>query len=283
MHSLLEQEGFEGGDELIIKRLISRAGKNRTTINGSLAKLSQLEELALPLLTIYGQHEHQDLQRADKHLDMLDRYAGLQDVARQYRALYRDVQELEDNLQQLETAEKDRQQRLDLLSYQSREIERAQLRIGEDEELSAERLRLQHAEKVTAATEGGHELLYAMEGAVCEKLGGLADQLEALAPIDPTLGALGETVRNALYSLEDVANQLRDYSGQGAFEEGRQDHVEQRLALFAGLKRKYGSDIAGILAHKEKVDQEIEVLNDIDATRGVLEKKLSAARERLFV
>ncbi|BCA80284.1 DNA repair protein RecN [Desulfuromonas sp. AOP6] len=277
----LEAEGFEAGDELIIKRLVSRSGKNRIYINGSLAKLAQLEEVASELVTIYGQHEHQNLQRSDTHLDLLDRYANLQEDVARYRDLYRATQELEHNRKKLEEAEKERQQRLDLLTFQSREIDRAQLQPGEEESLASERLRLQHAEKVVAATEGGHELLYDMEGSVCEKLGLLADQLEGLREVDPRLGTLGEAVRNAFYGLEDVALQLREHAGQGGYEEGRQDQVEQRLALLAGLKRKYGTNIDEILAFKEKVDHEVEILKDIDATREVLDKKLTASRARL--
>jgi len=274
----LEAEGFEAGEELIVKRLVSRSGKNRIYINGSLAKLSQLEEVASELLTIYGQHEHQNLQRADTHLDLLDRYANLQEEVARYREIYRETQELESNRTKLEEAEKERQQRLDLLTYQHGEIDRAQLRSGEEESLAAERLRLQHAEKVVAATEGGHELLYGMEGAVCEKLGALADRLEGLREVDPGLGTLGEAVRNAFYALEDVALQLRDHAGQGGYEEGRQDQVEQRLALLAGLKRKYNANIDEILAYKEKIEHEIEILKDIDVTREVLDKKLTESR-----
>ena len=277
----LEAEGFEAGEELIVKRLVSRSGKNRIYINGSLAKLSQLEEVASELLTIYGQHEHQNLQRADTHLDLLDRYANLQEEVARYREIYRETQELESNRTKLEEAEKERQQRLDLLTYQHGEIDRAQLRSGEEESLAAERLRLQHAEKVVAATEGGHELLYGMEGAVCEKLGALADRLEGLREVDPGLGTLGEAVRNAFYALEDVALQLRDHAGQGGYEEGRQDQVEQRLALLAGLKRKYNANIDEILAYKEKIEHEIEILKDIDVTREVLDKKLTESRTRL--
>jgi len=277
----LEAEGFESGDELIVKRLVNRSGKNRIYINGSLARLSQLEAVASELLTIYGQHEHQNLQKADTHLELLDRYANLQEDVASYRDIYRETRELESNRKKLEEAEKERQERLDLLAYQSREIDRAQLQPGEEESLATERLRLQHAEKVVAATEGGHELLYGMEESVCEKLGTLADRLEGLREVDAGLGTLGDAVRNAFYALEDVALQLRDHAGQGGYEEGRQDQVEQRLALLAGLKRKYGANIDEILAFKEKIDQEVEILRDVDATREVLDKKLAENRERL--
>lgn len=277
----LADAGFEEGDEMVIKRVVSRSGKNRIYLNGSLATLAQLQGWAGRLMNIYGQHEHQSLQRADTHLSLLDRFAGLEEILETYRRHYLEARQLTERLRELEEAERERQQRLDLLTYQSREIAEARLTIGEDEELAAERLRLQNAERLAAAARGGYDILYGEEGAVTERLESVAVDLEVVAAVEPLLGRLGETIRTSLYALEDVAMQLRDYAGTIAFEPGRQDEVEERLALFARLKRKYASTLEEILEYQRAVDREVEDLSDLETARAGVRKNLDAVRGKL--
>jgi DNA repair protein RecN (Recombination protein N) len=274
--------GFEGGDELLIKRVIARSGKNRIYLNGSLARLTQLQPLTARLVTIYGQHEHQSLQRTDTHLSLLDDFAGLGPELAAYQLLHREVQDLEGRIAQLSAAERDRQQRLDLLSYQGREIAAANLRPGEEEELTAERLLLQNAGRLSIATEEGYDVLYGAEEAVCGRLDRVASSLESLSTVAPLLGTLAETVRNALFSLEDVATQLRDYAARLFFDPERQGAVEGRLALLATLKRKYAPTVEEILALQERIDRELEDLSDMEATRAAADKRLAELRGRLL-
>jgi len=277
----LVEAGFDDGEELLVRRIVSRSGRNRIYLNGSVATLGQLQQVASRLIVIYGQHEHQSLQRAGTHLELLDRFASLQETLRIYRGHYREVVDLTGRLEHLEQAERERRQRLDLLRFQSREIAEADPRPGEDEELAAERLLLQNAERLAAATRGGYQSLYAAEGAVTERLDAAAGELESLAEVDPDLGRLAETIRGSLYAIEDVAGQLRDYADRLAFEPGRQQEVEERLALLIRLKRKYAPDIEAILSLREEVDREVEELDDLDASREGLGKALAAARENL--
>ena len=277
----LAEQGFEDGGELLVKRVVARSGKNRVYLNGSLAKLGQLQPLTAQLLAIYGQHEHQNLQKPEQHLAMLDDFAALASDLEAYQLFFREQQGLESRLQQLNAAERQRQQRLDLLSFQSRELAAAALRPGEDEELLAERLLLQHAERLAQATSGGYELLYGGEGAVVERLDAVASQLEALVTVDPRLGNWAEGVRSALFTLEDVAAGLRDYQGE-AFEPGRQAEVEERLALLTSLKRKYAPTIGEILALQAEIEAELHALANVEATREELQQQLSASRQRLL-
>ena len=281
VRSELAEAGFEGEGDLLVKRVVSRSGKNRVYLNGSLAKLGQLQPFTAQLLTIYGQHEHQSLQRTETHLALLDRFAGLEEDLEAYRFFFQEVRELGERLQRLDEAERERQQRLDLLSFQSREIAAARLVAGEDEKLAAERLLLQNAERLSAATGGGYDVLYGDEDAVCGRLAAVAGSLEALSDIDPALGPLAETLRSSQYAIEDAAAQLRAAAERTAFEAGRQEEVEGRLALLTTLKRKYAPTIEGILSRQEAIDRELSELSDVAATREALQKKLSGARERL--
>ncbi len=277
----LQEAGFEGDGELLVKRVISRSGKNRVYVNGSLATLAQLQSFSNRLVTIYGQNEHQTLQRGETHLGLLDEFGSLRSLVADYIACYGAHRRLQERLEQLAAAERDRQQRLDLLEFQRGEIAAADPRPGEDEELAAERLLLQHAERLVTATAGGFETLYSGESAVCGELDRVAAGLEGLAAIDPHLGGLAEALRNAQYGIEDCAAQLRDYGRRVEFEPQRQDEVENRLAQLGQLKRKYGSTLAAVLEHRERVEQELAELGDVATTRQDLDRQLQAAAAAL--
>jgi DNA repair protein RecN (Recombination protein N) len=269
--------GLEDGEELLVRRLVARNGKNRIQVNGSLATIGQLQPLAQGLVTIYGQHEHQTLQRPDTHLELLDRFAGLAEKVAEYRRQFERVGALRRKMAELESSERDRQQRLDFLQYQLKELSEAGLRPGEDEELAAERLLLQHAERLAVIASGGYESLYGGQGAVCERLEKLATDLEGAVGIDLLLGSLAETARGALYSLEDLAMQLRDYGRRIALEPDRQQQVEERLALLSLLKRKYAPTLQGVLQYQGGLQEEIAQLADLETVRAEVQAELGSS------
>ncbi len=273
--------GFEDEDELLIKRVVNRNGRNKIFINGNLAKLAQLQPLTSLLMNIYGQHEHQGLQRADSHLAFLDSFAGLQLQLAAYRRCYDEIQQLAQELHIMQTAEAGRLQRLDLLSFQLRELEEADLQVGQDDELLAERSLLQHGERLSRSAFTGYETLYGAEQAVCTHLDAVASELENSAVIDGQLLPLAESVRSSLYLLEDVAEQLRSYAGKVSFDGARLDQVEKRLAQLTDLKRKYAGTIEGLLAYRDEIAGESEALAHADATREELAKRLEQGRLQL--
>ncbi len=289
--------GLQDGDDLVVRRLVSRSGKNRVFINGSVVTLSQLRELTVGLVNIYGQHEHQNLQQVDSHLEMLDSFGGLQKDVEQYQVVFADYQQLKTDLKQLDLAERERCQRLDMLAFQKQELDTARLQRGEDEELEQERSLLLNAEKLAAATRGGYDALYDGPHAVCGQLGEVIDKLVDLRDVDASFNPLVETLQSSLYALEDVASVLRDYSDKLEFEPSRQETVEQRLALLTSLKRKYAPTLDELIAYKEQINKEFDLLNCSAERREELEKlvsckfadlqevgkKLSAARQKAAV
>ncbi len=293
LQGVVAEAGFPATDDLVLRRIVSRSGRSRAYVNGSLATLAQLQPLTEQLVAVCGQHEHQALMEREAHLPFVDRFGGHVVLLDDYRQAFAAWRETGERLDQLMTAERERAQRLDLLRYQWNEIDAVQLCPGEDEELAAERLLLQNAERLAAAANNGYESLYAADGAICARLGRLAAELEGLANIDPTLGGLAETLHQALYSLEDVANQLRSHLGHIRFEPGRQDEVETRLALLTNLKRKYGATLAEVLTYRQSVAEELSLLEHVEETRAELEadrvrqhqallesgRRLSAARQ----
>lgn len=275
---LLAQGLDAAADELLVRRIVARSGKNRVFINGSAVPLAQLRGLTSQLVNIYGQHEHQNLQRTESHLEWLDNFAGLQEQLASYRQDFEHCRQLQQQLSSLELAERERQQRLDMLTFQQLELSAAKLVAGEDIELERERSLLLHAEKLATATAGGYETLYAGQQAVCGQLGELADQLQALQLIDPQLEELAETLRSSLYNLEDVANELRSYADKLDFEPHRQQQVEERLALLATLKRKYAPTVDELLTYQSRIETELTELSDVAGRRGELQQKLEIAQ-----
>ncbi len=277
----LVEIGLEAEDELMVRRIIARSGKNRIFVNGSPVQLAQLRELTPLLVNIYGQHEHQGLQRVETHLPLLDSYADCRAELAKYKAAYESRHALADQLHRLELAERERRQRLDMLGFQRQEIAAAELQAGEEEELDQERLLLQHAGRLSEASNGGYQALYAKHGAVCEQLSTLTDTLTQLQQIDPQLGELGETLRAAHYTVEDVALQLRDYAQKISFEPQRQQQVEDRLAQLKTLKRKYAPSVAGLLEYLQQLEVELNELRDIDGRRKELRQQLTVAEVAL--
>jgi DNA repair protein RecN (Recombination protein N) len=277
----LAEEGFDVADELLIRRIVSRSGKNRVYLNGSLATLNQLQTMTAGLMVIYGQHEQQQLQRVAAHLELLDRFAMTDQELAVYRIAYEELSALQERLEQLELAERDRAQRLDLLAFQATELAQANLQVGEDDELEVERKRLLHAEKLASACSVGIAELYEGEAAVCDRLSSLASEQESLQEVDPLFSELAEAVRQAQFNLEDVASRLRDYVGHIVFDPQRQSEVEERLALLTSLKRKYAPTTEELLSYATQVETELEELSDVEASRDALLKKVATAKEVL--
>lgn len=271
--------GFSVDRELVLRRIVQSGGRSRAYVNGNLVTLAQLQPLSERLVTVCGQHEHQSLLQRNVHLTVLDRFGRLEGPLRRYRESYDAMQNIAQRLTLLEETERDRQQRLDFLRHQVDEVSAAQLLPGEEEDLLAERLLLQNAERLEAVTRGGYQALYEGDGAVCEVLGGLASELESVAEIDRELAALAETVQRSLFDLEDVSAQLRSYLGRIAFEPDRLEAIEERLATLTRMKRKYAPTVAEILALLQSFEQEIVELENAQETRDGLAEELVACTE----
>jgi len=280
VRQLFAESGFLVDDELVLRRIVQSGGRSRAYVNGSLATLAQLQPLAEQLVTVCGQHEHYSLLQRNVHLVILDRYGALDKQVGAYRESYRAMQTVAQQLDRLQDAERDRQQQLDFLRHQSDEIGMAQLSPDEEGTLLAERLLLQNAERLTGITRGGYEALYDSNGAVCEILSGLKDNLQSVAEIDKELAALGDTVQRCLFDLEDVSAQLRSYLGRITFEPDRLEAIEDRLTVLTRLKRKYAPSLSEILNLKDDFDQKITRLQNAGETREGLADELTSLSDK---
>ena len=274
------EAGFPVDEELVLRRIVQSGGRSRAYINGNLATLAQLQPLTEQLVAVCGQHEHQHLLQRNVHLAILDRFGSLDGHVKTYRESFQKMQAATRQLEKLENAERDREQRLDFLQHQSAEIVAAELSVEEEQALLAERLLLQNAERLVAVARGGYDALYDSDGSVCEVLGSLSADLQAIAEVDKKLATLSETVQRNLFELEDVAVQMRSYLTSASFEPDRIDAIEERLGLLNRLKRKYAPTIGEILELKEAYDREIVQLENAGETRVSLLEELAALKKQ---
>ncbi len=243
----------EGAEEVVLARRIGADGRTRALVNGRSATLTDLRELAEPLLTFYGQHEHRRLTLASAQLEILDGFCGEAQLARRatVAAAYGVLRESARELAELRELAGARARELDLIDFELAEIEAADPNEQETLELRAERERLRHVAALRGASLGAAESVAADEAGLAAVLSAAGRELAALDGIDAALDALTERWQTLAIEADDVAGELRRYAEQLDSEPGRLELVEERLSVLERLERKHGGSIAAVLAHAE--------------------------------
>ena len=258
---------FDG--ELLIQRTISRGGRNRVNINGSMATLQILSKLGLSLISISGQHEHQLLLRPENHLYLLDEFGGLNEEREALAESYRSHQSLKEDLKGLEKEIGEEEQKQELSAFQADEIRRAEVKNGEDGLLVEEKNRLRHAEMLKQIVTESYQTLYENEDAVISSLSQCIKKIEKGIEADRRLSAIRDAIASAHLELEEAALDLRNLQKSMTMDPGRLEHIEERLQLINRLKRKYGPTIEEILRFQEDLSQRSDHL---ELKRKTLEK-----------
>jgi DNA repair protein RecN (Recombination protein N) len=273
--------GVEERDSLLVRRVISRSGRGKAFINGNLATLGMLSEIGEELLSIYGQHEHQSLQRVDTHSDILDEFGELMELREEFQNLFQRFTSLSQELERIRGEKERREKERELRAFQSKEIERAGIRIGEEEALKEEKRVLAHAKKLTDFANASEEVLYSTEGSAIERIQSVLHQGKEMATIDPSLSPIFKNLDGALIQLEEVALALRDYSKRIEVNPGRLEEIENRLEEIDRLKRKYGSTEADILRFKEEVDETLSTFTSDEERLSRLEGEIGPLLEEM--
>lgn len=274
----LAEAGFEDGEELIVKRCLTRSGRNRVFINGSLATLAQLGELGRRLVTIHGQHESQALLRPEQHLQLLDSYAACDTIRQEYAAAFGDWQKLAGQLSHFDEQERGAARRLELLRYQLDELAAANLRPGEEEQLLEQRQLLAHAERLAQASGGVFEGLYGSDGALLGELRRMVTLIREVAGIDQKLAVVAETLDVAYLQLEDAALQLRDYAARIEADPQALLQADDRLDQLGRLKKKYAPSVEELISLQASLADELAELEGRCRSREELEQALADAR-----
>jgi DNA repair protein RecN (Recombination protein N) len=281
-------QGTGEEDSLLIRRVISRSGRGKVFINGSLSTLGVLSEVGEELLSIYGQHEHQSLQRGETHLDILDEFGELLGLREEFQKQYLEFVSLSEEVEKIRVERERKAKERELMVFQSREIETSGIQIGEEESLKEDRAILTHAKKLMDFSHAAEETLYSEEGSAIERVQNVLNQCREAAAIDPFLSQPLKALESILIQLEEAALTLRNYSRRVEINPLRLDEIENRLEEIDRLKRKYGPTIEAVLSLKRKMEEALksftsdeERLSQLEGLLGPLRQTLDGLGERL--
>ena len=278
----LEENGFPAGEEeLLLQRELQGDGRNVCRIDGKLVTVAQLRELGRQLLNIHGQHDGQQLLDPASHLGYLDQFGGCQPLLESYQEAYRKWHDIRREMDKLQMDEAERSRRVDTLNYQIQELERAQLKAGEDEELSARRTLLRSAGKLMEAVQSAEFALSGDEDrdGACSLIAQAEGEVQGVSSISPELGELSEKLTALRCAADDAADTLRDLSRSFDFSPGELDQVEERLDLLYRLRKKYGPTVEDMLAYLDRCRKELDQIQYADDTLARLEKDLKKAQK----
>lgn len=269
---------FGEGNELLVKRVFSRAGKNKVFLNGGPATLAMLSALGPRLIDIAGQHEHQSLLVPESHRSIVDAAGESRETLARMEEAFTRYQQLKREADELASKEVDRARREDYLRFQVDELRRAELRDGEEETLALERQRLTHAEALDDSVTRGEEVLYSGDAAVASQLKAVHAQLGTAVRIDATLGPLLAMLESARVEIEEVARSLRDYR-RAESDPARLEEVEDRLAMLDRLRKKHGAkDATGLLALQAGLEADLAELSSLDEALAARRASEEAAK-----
>ena len=278
----LDENGFPTGEEeLLLQRELQGDGRNVCRIDGKLVTVAQLRELGRQLLNIHGQHDGQQLLDPASHLGYLDQFGGCQPLLESYQEAYRKWHDIRREMDKLQMDEAERSRRVDTLNYQIQELERAQLKAGEDEELSARRTLLRSAGRLMEAVQSAEFALSGDEDrdGACSLIAQAEGEVQGVSSISPELGELSEKLTALRCAADDAADTLRDLSRSFDFSPGELDQVEERLDLLYRLRKKYGPTVEDMLSYLERCRKELDQIQYADDTLARLEKDLKKAQK----
>ncbi len=276
-----EEQGMgpDENGELLIERSIQADGKNSCRVNGRPLLVTQLRELGRQLVNVHGQHDGQQLLDEECHLGYLDSFGATQDSLSAFGAAYAQVRKLRGERDKLQMDDGEKARRMDTLTYQIEELEKAELREGEDEELSQRREVLRNAERLTDAVDGAWQALTGGEdgeGAV-SLLMEAGDRLAQGGRYSEGLRELSEKAEQLRCDADDLAELVRDLRGTLDFYPGELDEIEERLDRLYRLKKKYGGTVAEMLAYLERCREELDAIQFSEDRLNRLDKELEKA------
>lgn len=278
----LNELGFGFDGEVVIKRTVSREGRNTIRINDSMATLQSLSRIADALLSISGQHEHQLLLKPENHLYLLDGFGELGEERNKFKETFDRFQSVQEKIAGVEEEIRRGEESQELSRFQIQEIESAAITLGEDEALLEEKSRLEHAEELLEIISGGYETLYEAPDSVISSLSNLGKDLEKGAGMDPGLSSIKKELEEALVRLEDAAFGLRDSKKTIQVDPQRLEQVVERIEVLTQLKRKYGNTLEEVLKCKEDLASRVEDLDGKRQELARLKKERDEIREEVI-
>ena len=266
---------------IIISREIYSNGRNSCKINGRLVTVNELKEFMSNIIDIHGQQDNQNLLNSSKHISYLDDFIGsdILELKCQYMVLYKRYNEINVELNKNYGDNKERERKLDLLNYQLKEINNSKLKIGEDIKLNEEHNLMKNSEKLQ------ENLTQIDENLNNQAIEGVANSIRYLEKI-LNCGEIYEQklseLKNIYYEIQELARDISNMREDIFFDEEQRDNVEKRLDEIFSLKRKYGNSIEEILEYKEKLEEEIEKIENLDVINHKLKQEKEIVEKQMM-
>ena len=274
-----ESEKAEDGN-IIVSREITSSGKNMCKINGRMVTVNELKEFMKDFIEIHGQNDNQNLLDNKKHLNYLDSYSGeiITSLKESYKNYYNEYKDIVKKLKENFGDEKEKQRRIDLLQYQIKEIEEADLKINEEEELENQRKIIMNSEKIVENLNTANNLI---EENGIDNISLAIRALEKIESLDSKYEKATNDLKNVYYELQEVSRDISLYKDDTDFDEEERNIVEERLDLIHQLKRKYGNTIEEILQYKDEIQKELDKIENLEEYNMRLKKKKDELQKEL--
>ena len=258
---------------IIISREIFLNGRNTCKINGRLVTVNELKEFMSKIIDIHGQNDNQTIISKQEHINYLDNFIGkdLLNEKYEYQKLYNRYNEIKKELKENYGDEKEKQRKLDLLKYQLNEIEQANLKENEEDELNNERKKIMNSEKIyTCLTEVDSNL----SESVIDGINLSIRALEKIEDIDDEYKNKLTDLKNIYYDVQELTRDISDLNSDVSFDESKRNEIEERLDCIYDLKRKYGNSISEIIEYKEQIEKDIYTIENLEEHNNKLKKEL---------
>ena len=277
--AFLRENDIDSDEELIVQRRISADGKSSCRVCGVPVSAVQLKELGALLVDIHGQNDGRQLTDERRHMEYLDRFGVLDESLKRYGETYERFVAVKKQIDDLRLDEEEKERLRDRLSYRIDELEKAALKDGEYDEISARLALLRNSEKLTEAIDNAYGLLYDGEENAVSMAQNAAYYAQRAAAIAPELEGSVKSINDAVFSLTDAAELLRDLRDSLDFSPEEFDRLETRLSLLNKLQRKYNTDEAGLIALLDESRTKLDELEGADESIARLEKELERERK----
>lgn len=279
--SWFEENGVDYDPETVIIREIFLDGKNICRVNGCLVNVSSLRKLGLQLINIHGQHDSASLFDEANHLQYLDDYACNQDLRAEYDEKYADYVSVQNEIDRMTMDESEKLRRMETLRYQIEDIEKAELKPGEDEQLEQRRKLLQNAEKISDGINCAVECIYGDDDSdgAASLLQQAERELARLSKYTDSFADLHEKITDLMYQVQDAAEELRDARDELSYSADELERIESRLDVIHRLRRKYGATCEDILSYLEQAKRELDEIEFADDHLERLKIKCDKAKK----
>ena len=267
-------------NNIIVSREIHTNGRNSCKINGRLVTLTELKEFMNNIIDIHGQNDNQKILNSKYHIKYLDNFIGerITDIKEKYRVLYKKHIEIKKELKANLGDDKEKQRKLDLLQYQFDEIDSANLKENEEEELEEQRKIFMNSEKIGKALNQADISLG--EGAI-DKINEAIKAVEKISDLDKKYEDTLCQLKGVYYEVQELSRDISSLNSDMYFDENERNEIEERLDLIFSLKRKYGNSIKEILDYKENVENEIERINNLETYNEELKAELQKLEKEM--